>query len=81
MDGKVQKKVFHVVVVFYDVKDEFGNFKGVTRVDLLSEKENEKEALAECVTRSKALMQTDFVTDKKMTKEYFFVESIIEKLY
>lgn len=70
-------KVFHVVFVFYEKKDELGNYNGISRIDIASKKDNEVEALKECVEKAKALATSGLLTHKGDKKTFYFAETMV----
>lgn len=63
------------ILGFYSNKDELGNYRYVTKIELHQKAKNETEALNKIVKRAETLAK-----HPSIAKEYFFVESFIEKV-
>lgn len=68
-------RTFVAVICFYTMRDEVGNYRDITSVELVANEVEESEALKNIISRAKDIASLDGIN-----KNHFFVRSFIEKI-
>lgn len=69
---------FHIVVFFYEQRDERGQFQNSTQIDVRSDKEDPVEAVKDALETARKIASAEILDSAGTSRKFFFIKNVVE---